>query len=187
MWLGKLTALDLTPLGWLGRKTSTQTNKFLLKVVFFFFFFFFFCRTCFSMGDLGVQVSVRPSVRSSIRQHLPRVSCERNSSYSFVSVILKFACVFFMVWFGYSCKIIFITFPHCEFSHFSLSIYRQWVPLVSRTPLTVSYRSFWNFACIFLMVWGCACGLDIILLDHFCYLFHIVNLVIFQPLYIDSG
>ena len=26
MWLGKLTALDKTPLGWLGRKTSTQTN-----------------------------------------------------------------------------------------------------------------------------------------------------------------
>ena len=24
MWLGKLTALDMTPLGWLGRKTSTQ-------------------------------------------------------------------------------------------------------------------------------------------------------------------
>ena len=27
VWLGKLTALDMTPLGWLGRKTSTQTNK----------------------------------------------------------------------------------------------------------------------------------------------------------------
>ena len=27
MWLGKLTVLDMTPLGWLGRKTSTQTNK----------------------------------------------------------------------------------------------------------------------------------------------------------------
>ena len=26
MWLGKLTALDITPLGWLGRKTSTQTK-----------------------------------------------------------------------------------------------------------------------------------------------------------------
>ena len=26
MWLGKLTALDMTPLGWLGRKTSTQTK-----------------------------------------------------------------------------------------------------------------------------------------------------------------
>ena len=27
VWLGKLTALDMTPLGWLGRKTSTQTDK----------------------------------------------------------------------------------------------------------------------------------------------------------------
>ena len=27
VWLGKLTALDMTPLSWLGRKTSTQTNK----------------------------------------------------------------------------------------------------------------------------------------------------------------
>ena len=27
VWLGKLTMLDMTPLGWLGRKTSTQTNK----------------------------------------------------------------------------------------------------------------------------------------------------------------
>ena len=26
VWLGKLTALDMTPLGWLGHKTSTQTN-----------------------------------------------------------------------------------------------------------------------------------------------------------------
>ena len=32
VWLGKLTALDMTPLGWLGRKTSTQTNKHILKV-----------------------------------------------------------------------------------------------------------------------------------------------------------
>ena len=31
MWLGKLTALDMTPLGWLGRKTSAQTNKLQLS------------------------------------------------------------------------------------------------------------------------------------------------------------
>ena len=29
--------------------------------------FLFYCRTCFSMGDLGVQVSVRSSARSSVR------------------------------------------------------------------------------------------------------------------------
>ena len=28
VWLGKLTVLDMTPLGWLGRKTSTQTKTF---------------------------------------------------------------------------------------------------------------------------------------------------------------
>ena len=27
VWLGELTVLDMTPLGWLGGKTSTQTNK----------------------------------------------------------------------------------------------------------------------------------------------------------------
>ena len=53
-------------------------------------------------------------------------------------------------------------FPHCELSHFSPSIYRQWVPLVSATPLTVLYRLFWNFAYVVFMVWGCAYGLDII-------------------------
>ena len=26
LWLGKLTKLNMTPLGWLGHKTSTQTN-----------------------------------------------------------------------------------------------------------------------------------------------------------------
>ena len=29
MWLGKLTMLNMTPLGWLGRKTSTQTKDLL--------------------------------------------------------------------------------------------------------------------------------------------------------------
>ena len=33
---------------------------------------------------------------------------------------------------------------------------------MSATPLTVLYRPFWNFACVFVMVWGCAYGLDII-------------------------
>ena len=46
----------------------------------------YFCRTCFSLGDLGICPS--------FRQHLPWVSCEHNSSYSFVLIILN---VFFMV------------------------------------------------------------------------------------------
>ena len=33
---------------------------------------------------------------------------------------------------------------------------------MSATPLTVLYQLFSNFACVFLMVGGCACGLDIV-------------------------
>ena len=183
------------------------------------------------MGDLGVQDAVRPSVRSSIRQHLPWVSYERNSSYSFVPIFLKLCMCFrhgmrMCTWFGYNCEVIF-----CHFFHFVnlvifTSMYRQWVPcernssynfipiflklctcflhglsmcmwfgynpcinfchffhfanfviswpqilwqcidsgyLVSATPHTILYRSFWNFAHVFAMVWRCACGLDIIL------------------------
>ena len=57
--------------------------------------------------------------------------------------------------------------------------------LVGTTPLTVLYWSFWNFACIFFMVWRYACGMDIIVRS-FLPLFHIVNLVIFHPQYIDG-
>ena len=35
--------------------------------------------------------------------------------------------------------------------------------LVSATPHTILYRSFWDFVHIFTMVWTCAYGLDIIL------------------------
>ena len=31
VWSGKLTALDMTPLGWLGRKTSTQKKTFYMN------------------------------------------------------------------------------------------------------------------------------------------------------------
>ena len=53
-----------------------------------------FYRTCFSMGDLCVHVSVRPFARSPFRQHLPWVYCERNSSYSFVPIVLKLCLCF---------------------------------------------------------------------------------------------
>ena len=44
------------------------------------------------------------------------------------------------------------------------SFVRQHLPwcFVNATPLTVWYQSFWNFEDVFFMVWGCACGLDII-------------------------
>ena len=120
------------------------------------------------MGDLGVQVSVRSSVRLSIRQHLPWVSCERNSSYSFVPIFLKLCMCFhhgmrMCMWFGYYCEVIF-----CHFFHFAnLVIFLpQWIDsgyLVSATPHTILYQSFWNFAHAFSMVWRYAYGLDIIL------------------------
>ena len=93
-----------------------------------------YCCTCFSMGDLGVQVSVRLFVRPGVR--------------------------------------------------LSVSIYHRC--LVSANPLTVFYWSSWNFADVFFIVWGCACGLDIIV-GLFYHFFHFVNLVIFQPQCIDSG
>ena len=107
------------------------------------------------MGDLGVQVSVRSSsVRSSVRQHLPLVSCERNSFYSFVQIVLKLCMFFFFFFFffffhrGCVCdsdiivRSFLLQFQHCELGHLSLLIYRQWVPLVRGTSLTVLYRSF---------------------------------------------
>ena len=85
-------------------------------------------------------------------------------SYSFVPIILKLCMCFchgmkMCMWFGDNCQIIFCHFFHIVNLVIFTSIYRQWVPLVSLTPLTVLYWLFWNFACVFFMVWGCACGL----------------------------
>ena len=94
-------------------------------------------------------------------------SCERNSSYNFIPIVLKL-CICFFQGIGCACglgiivRTFFVTFSQCELSHFSPYVYRQWVPLVSATPLTVLYRSFWNFAYIFFMEWECACGLGMI-------------------------
>ena len=116
-------------------------------------------------------------------------SCEGNASYSFVPIFLKLCICFFM--YGCACGLGKIVrtflwlFLHCELCHFSPSIYRQWVPLVRATPLTVLYRSFWNFAYVFScmavhVVW-------VKLLELFCDFFYIVNFVIFHPQYIDNG
>ena len=125
-------------------------------------------RVRLSMGELGVQVSIRLSVRPSIRQHLPWVSCERNSSNSFVPIFLKLCMCFhhgmrMCMWFGYNCEIIFYHFFHFK----NLVIF--WPQcldsgyLVSAAPHTILYQSFWNFAHVFSIVSRCACGLDIIL------------------------
>ena len=77
-------------------------------------------------------------------------------------------------------------FPHCELSHFSPSICRQWVPLVSASPLTVLYWLFWNFACVFFRVWRCACGLGIIVRTFWSHFPHCERSR-FHPHYTDSG
>ena len=46
------------------------------------------------MGDFDVQVSVRLSIRSSVRQLFLWVSCERNSSYSIFTDIFETLHVF---------------------------------------------------------------------------------------------
>ena len=103
-----------------------------------------FCRTCFRMGNLTLQISVHlsvhPSVRSSIRQHLPWVSYEHNSSYSFIPIILKL-CM-------------------CFLASDAMKVCRQYI--VMETPHTIVYRSFWKFAHVFSRICRCACGLDII-------------------------
>ena len=71
-----------------------------------------------------------------------------------------------------------LLFSHCEL-HFSPIIYKQLVPLVSATPLTILYRLLWNFAYVFFMVWGCACGLDVIVWFFFTF-FHIENSIVWR-------
>ena len=115
----------------------------------------------------SIRPSVCPSVCLSVRQHLPWVSCERNSSYSFLLIFLKLCRCFLhgvrmCMWFGYNCWIIFYHFFHFV----NLVIFRpQCIDsgyLVSATPHTILYQSFWNFAHVFSMVWRCTYGLDII-------------------------
>ena len=105
------------------------------------------------------------------------------------------ADVFFMVW-GCVCgldifvRLFFVTFPFYELSHFSTSMYRQWVPCERNSSN--------NFILIILKL--CTCfrhGLKMCMwfgYNHcinFCYFFHFVNFVIFwhQILWkcIDSG
>ena len=99
-------------------------------------------------------------------------SGERNSSYNFIPIVLKLCTCFLhglkmCMWFGYNPCINF-----CHFFHF-VNFVISWPQilwkcidsgyLVSTTPHTILYQSFWNFAHVFAMVWRYACGLDIIL------------------------
>ena len=62
-----------------------------------------------------VHLSVRTSVRPSIRQHLTWVFCERNSYYSFAPIVLKLCLCFphgmrMCMWIGHNCWINFCHF-----------------------------------------------------------------------------
>ena len=67
-------------------------------------------------------------------------------------LLWNFVCIFFMIW-ECACGldviaiIFFYFFPHCELSHFSPSIYRQWVPR--------EHNSSYNFRLIFLELCTC--------------------------------
>ena len=128
-----------------------------------------FVAPAFIMSDLGVQVSVRPrpSVRPSVRLSVYIYpGCLVSATPLLYRTFWNFACVFFMVW-GCACdldiivRLFFVTFSTLWIKSFFTSIDREWVPLVSATLLTVLYWLFWNFACVFFMVWGYACGLGI--------------------------
>ena len=104
----------------------------------------------------------------------------------FTDLFWNFADVFFMVW-GGACGLDIIVglffyhfFPLCELSHFSTSMYRQWVPC--------ERNSSYSFIPIFLKL--CTCflhGLKMCIwfgynpCIYFCYFFHFANFVIFWP------
>ena len=82
--------------------------------------------------------------------------CIMYTRFRLLLLIHSFIVAPALAWATKACK-----FPSVHPSvHPSINIYPGC--LVSATPLTVLYQSFWNFAVVFIMVWGCACGLDII-------------------------
>ena len=100
------------------------------------------------------------------------VPCERNSLYNFIPIFLKLCTCFLhglkmCMWFGYNPCIKFSYFFHfANFVIFWPQILWKCCDsgyLVSATPHTILYRSFWNFVHVFAMVWRCAYGLDVIL------------------------
>ena len=111
------------------------------------------------------------------------MSCERNSSYSFVPIFLKLCTCFrhgmrMCMWFGYNCEIIFGHFFHfVNLVIFFTSMYRQWV--------TCECNCSYNFIPIFLKL--CTCFLhglkmcmwfEYNLCINFCHFFHFANFVI---------
>ena len=134
---------------------------------------------------LFVRLSVCLSVRLSVRPSTFTMGVLwAQFLLQFLLIFLKlcfFHGVRMCMWFGYNCWIIFLTlFPLCELSHFSTSVYRQWVPC--------ERNSSYNFISIILKL--CTCflhGLKMCIwygynpCIYFCYFFHFANFVIFWP------
>ena len=128
---------------------------------------------------------------SMYRQWVP---CERNSSYNFIPIFFKLCTCFLhglkmCMWFRCNPYIIF-----CHFFHFGnfVIFWPQMLwkccdsgYLVSATPHTILYQSFWNFAHVFPIWFGYNPWIN------FCYFFHFVNFFIFWPQIlwkcVDSG
>ena len=105
------------------------------------------------------------------------ISCERNSSYSFVPIVLKLWMCFLhgmrmCMWIAHNCwisichflDIVNLVIFHPEYIDSGCLLWAQHL------------LHFWNFVYVFFMIWGCACGLHIIVASSF---------VSFHPLYID--
>ena len=109
---------------------------------------------------------------------------------------LNFTGVFVMDW-RYACaldiilRLIFDTF----FRILNFVIFQFWILskgidsgyLVCATPPIVLCQSFWNCTGVFVMVWRCACGLDIILRLIVVTFFYILNQVIFLVQILSKG
>ena len=110
-----------------------------------------FCRTCFWRASF--RPSVRPYVRSSVHPSTFTLGVLWPQL-----LLLQFCadlklCMCFLhgmrmcMWFEYVLVYFFvISFHIVNLVIFHPPLYRQWVPLVSATPLTILYWSFWNFA-----------------------------------------
>ena len=95
------------------------------------------------MGDLGMQVSVCPSIRLSVNIYPgclvsatpPTVLTDHFEILHMFSTWYEDVHVIWIKLLDYILSL----FPHCKLNYFSPFICKQLVPLVSATPLTVLY------------------------------------------------
>ena len=162
---------------WVGR------SGFYLNIIFS--LICIFCHTCFSMGDLGVQVSVSLSIRSFVR------SSTFTLGILWAQLLLQFCTnlfetlqvFFFMVW-GCACgldiivRLFFVTFS--TLWTFLTSVYRRWVPC-ERNSSNNFTLIFFNLCTCFLHGLETCMWFGYNLWINFCHFFHFVNVVIFWP------